>query len=181
MPEVEKIKFNTSAEIFSEGSSGSAEATSVNGSIDANSSIGADYYTELAKDWAVKMDGKVQNSDFSSKYYAQKIKELAEQCQIGMAWIEFKQNDWKNDNTRFKLEIKNLLAVTGVFKGTWQNKHLINADMTITDSKTVIYSTEAFNGYVLGSKVIVETESDVMNTLEILDAMLDVSIMDITE
>ena len=98
-----------------------------------------------------------------------------------MAWIEFKQNDWKIDNTRYKLEIKNLLAVTGVFKGTWQNKHLINADMTITDSKTVIYSTESFNGYVLGSKVIVETESDVMNTLEILDAMLDVSIMNITE
>lgn len=32
----------------------------------------------LAKDWAIKMDGKVNNEDYSSKYYASKAKEAEE-------------------------------------------------------------------------------------------------------
>lgn len=36
------------------------------------------YYSTLAKQWAVKMDGKVQNEDYSSKYWAQDSKNQAE-------------------------------------------------------------------------------------------------------
>lgn len=81
MPEAEKTKFNTNAEIYSNGTSGSADASIINKKNNANASVSSDYYMNLAKDWAVKMNGKVLNEDYSSKYYAEMSKTYSEQAQ----------------------------------------------------------------------------------------------------
>lgn len=47
--------------------------------------VGDKYYTDLAKQWAIKTDGKVLGEDYSSKYYASKAKESE---QIASAAIE---------------------------------------------------------------------------------------------
>lgn len=40
--------------------------------------IGDKYYTDLAKEWAIKMNGKVLGIDFSAKYYATSVKNIAD-------------------------------------------------------------------------------------------------------
>ena len=81
MPEAKKIKFSTNAEIYSNGTNGSAQASTINKINNAEGLVGSDYYVYLAKDWAIKTDEKVQNTDYSSKYYAEMSKQYSEQAQ----------------------------------------------------------------------------------------------------
>lgn len=112
---------------------------------------------------------------------AETSKLYAEQAVSGMLWIELKWDEWIQENGRYKRIIENLAAVTGIFKGSWQYKQLVNADLVITDAGAVIYSYEAFDGWVLGSVAIIESEDDLLSTLEILDAMLKTEIIDLQE
>lgn len=54
---------------------------SVSGSINTTPDLSA-YYSNLSKDWATKMDGKVVNEDYSSKYYAENAKISAETAKM---------------------------------------------------------------------------------------------------
>ena len=162
MAEADIYNYKTRAEASSQGSNGTGI---VSGMKNSKTSVVCEppesYYVEL------------------SKSYAEISKHYAEQCSVGMVWIPINQQDWVLDNGRYRAEINNLLAVSGVFQGSWTQKKLINADMTITDEKTIIYSFQAFNGFVLGSYSIIESD-EAMGIMEVLDAMLDTNIIDIT-
>lgn len=166
--------------------------------------VGDKYYVDLAKDWAIKTDGKVLGEDYSSKYYASQTKEYydeiqetvetiiegavetveekaaeaqesaedaqesadiaqmyAEQSTTGMIWIEVKFDEWVQEGSKYKREINNLLAVAGVFAGSWQNKQKIEYNATITNEKTIIYCPRPFTGYVLATTAVIEPEEEI--------------------
>ena len=81
MPDAENTKFNTNAEIYSNGTNGNAEASIINQINRAETSVSSEYYINLAKDWAIKMDNKVLGEEYSSKYYAELSKNYSEQAQ----------------------------------------------------------------------------------------------------
>lgn len=165
---------------------------------------GDKYYVDLAKDWAIKMDGKVLGEDYSSKYYASQTKEYydeiqetvetiieeavetveekaaeaqesaegaqesaqtaqmyAEQSTTGMIWIEVNSEEWVQEGSKYKREINNLLAVAGVFAGSWQNKQKIEYNATITNEKTIIYCPRPVTGYVLATTAVIEPEEEI--------------------
>jgi hypothetical protein len=168
MAEAEQTEYNTNAQVFSEGNAGSALVSSSNDIKIVNGNLGESYYSELSKYYAEK-----------TEVIAENIKELAQQCIAGMILIKINQNDWVTDNGRYKVEIDNLLALTGVFKGTWQQKKMVSVDMTLTDKKAIIYSYEAFDGYALGARTLIDT-GETSVTTGILDSMLSTEIIDIT-
>ena len=186
--------------------------------------VGDKYYVDLAKDWAIKTDGKVLGEDYSSKYYATQTKGYydeiqetvetiiedavetveekaaeaqesaddaqesaetaqmyAEQAKIGMHWTKINFNDWVLDGSLYKFVIDGITAVTSVYKGNWENKELITSvDITVTDFDTTLFTHAPFNGYVLGTKSIIESEDYTPATVDTLAAMLEVDIIDIT-
>lgn len=71
MPEV--VKKNNVITINVSSASGKQTAASAE-------SDGSSYYSELAKEWAVKMNGTVDGIEYSSKYYAQKALSYAEEA-----------------------------------------------------------------------------------------------------
>ena len=162
------------------------------------------YYMDLARDWAIKMDGKVLGEDYSSKYYATEAKNAAdtveeivegaieealigartaaaeaqesaegaqesaetaqmyaEQSSTGMIWIEVNSEEWVQEGNKYKREINNLLAVAGVFAGSWQNKQKIEYNATITNEKTIIYCPRPVTGYVLATTAVIEPEEEI--------------------
>ena len=119
-----------------------------------------------------------------SKSYSEISKKYAQQATSGMLWVEINLENWVSENGRNKYEIDNLLAVAGIFKGNWENKEKIICDYTITDDKTIIYSHNVFEGYVLGTSSIIAGKDDLLNTLndvlEILSLMQEEEIVDLT-
>ena len=125
------------------------------------------YYADLSKTYAQQ-----------SESFANELRNLIQQYMTGLYWFEVKQSDWSIYGNGYKTEIAGLLAVCGVFKGSWNQKQLISADVTITDTKAIIYSDEAVNGYILVSHNIVQSEEDIVK-LNVLNSMFSNQIVDI--
>lgn len=160
---------NISVNVLSGGVSGEVRV-SAGANIGKVSYVPADeYYAELSKTYAQQ-----------SKSFADELRELIQQYMTGLYWHEVKQSDWSVYGNGYKIEINGLLAVCGVFKGSWNQKQRIDAEVTVTDTKAIIYSDEAINGYILGSHNIVQSEEDIV-TLNILNSMFTTQIVDLTE
>ena len=137
MPEAEINEQIQYAQAHSSSGTGSANVSGIKKGVQSVSSEPIlNYFVELAKTYA----------DDSKKY--------SQQAKSAMLWIELTSGSWVSENNRYKYEIDNLLAVAGIFKGNWEDKVKIVCDYTITDNKTIIYSYEAFNGYILGARTI---------------------------
>ena len=141
---------------------------------------GDKYYTDLAKDWAIKMDGKVLNEDFSSKYYAQLAQEYSLVAKTGAVWIKFLASNWEQDGNNYKIVFDGVIAVIGVYKGNPTERSLVNVDTVITNMETTLYNIAPFDGYMLCSKSILESDDYTPATVDTLAAMLATDIIDIT-
>ena len=94
-----------------------------------------------------------------AKTYADDSKKYSQQSKSGMLWIELSSDDWILEDDKYKYVIDNLIAVAGIFKGSWEEKTKVVCDYTITDNKTIIYSNNVFEGYVLGTNAIIAGEN----------------------
>lgn len=96
--------------------------------------VGDKYYSDLAKEWAIKMDGKVLGQDYSSKYYAtqavQSIDEFIENLAV--------ENNLEVTKDGRNVTIKNPTYVheQGVASDTWSIEHNLNKypSVTLVDS-----------------------------------------------
>lgn len=159
---------NIPVKVISAGNSGCVNVLAGNGAGVVSYLPSDSYYAELSKTYALQSEG-----------FAAELENLIQQYMTGMTWIEVKQSDWSVYGNGYKTEINGIFAVCGVFKGSWNQKQLVSADVTITDTKSIIYSDEALNGYILGSYNIVRDGNWV--TLDVLYSMFSTRIVDITE
>lgn len=132
----------------------------------------------MAEYWA----REAEKSQESAAESADKAAQYATQSTTGMLWVEIKVDEWVLENGLYHREIDSLLAISGVYKGTWENKKLINVDIVITDSKAIIYSYAPFDGFVLGSTAILGSEDQIpkYTTLDTLAQCFETDVVDIT-
>lgn len=121
-------------------------------------------------------------SETNAKNSEEQAKIYATEAITGMIWLEINLADWVFDrtNNRYKYEINQIFVPTGVFKGDWTNKQLVNLDMTITDDSVILYTLSPFHGYILGSTATLTNEYEMDTVLNILDDIEDIEIVDIT-
>ena len=85
--------------------------------------------------------------------------------QIGMTWVEFSENDWTEDeNGLFKFSVTDMPAVSNIYKKKGTIKSLIfgvNVDIDENDT-AVLYATEKFDGYVLGTRNLIDFSGEYM-------------------
>lgn len=113
------------------------------------------YYSNLAKQWAVKPDGLVVNEDYSSKHYAMESRDYAIQSQI--------QADSVSDLVEELVESKNE-AIEEI--NTNKNNALVEIGETKTEAITQI-NTEATNSItVIDNKVENLADKELSNITE---------------
>ena len=76
-----------------------------------------------------------------------------------MKWHKIKTTDWVFDSVKnkYKYQFNGAYSVAGVYKGTIQNRSLIeNIDIDVSYGLTTIYSLDTFNGYLLMARTVDE-------------------------
>ena len=85
----------------------------------------------------------------------------------GQIYVAIEDTDWVLNSTTGKYEYEidstKTPAIIGVYKGTWYNKQLVDVDIETVDSTTYLVSLDAFDGLILGSLTILN--SDVEDTV----------------
>ena len=130
----------TNAATSETNASGSASAAS-------GSATAASGSATLAQEWAVKMDGQVASTDYSSKYYAGQSALSAQQAAISAAGTHFKlfQHQW------FDYELNNDMAWLRADTFSWQDGTVYsNAyNHLVDDIDGVTPTTETVGGYTV--------------------------------
>lgn len=87
---------------------------------------------------------------------AERAAQYADEVEFGMRWTPFYIANWQVDeDDYYKLVLSDIPIVTGVYKGTWGNKTLVDCDIITTDNGCIIKSIEAFDGFVVGASSVI--------------------------
>ena len=85
----------------------------------------------------------------------------ASQALIGMQWVKCEISDWVLNNNVYTFTINKPMGISGVYKGEWATKELVdNADVQITETSVVVSAPEPFDGYILGATAVLTDEQD---------------------
>ena len=111
------------------------------------------------------------------------LEHILDTAAIGLSEEYFSIENWVYDSTKqiYRYKISKLAAAIGVFKGEIFNKYLVN-NISIIYEEDGIYleAIQPFAGAVVGTPELIESEEEVYTTSELLDQMLDVEVIDIT-
>ena len=87
---------------------------------------------------------------------AERAAQYAEEVEFGLKWTPFYIANWQvDDDDYYELVLSDIPIITGVYKGTWNDKTLVdNCDIITTDSGCTLKSSEAFDGFVIGASSV---------------------------
>jgi hypothetical protein len=164
--------------------SGTSRASASSAGRNASADVSADtssYSINVTNDSTIYYAHQAELSAEEAKRQAE-LAEYYAGLSVSAIWIKVSALDWVQEGNLYKYTIDGILAVLSVYRGEWNNKELItNVDVTITDLETYIFSSVQFDGYILASKTILESEDYVPATVDTLAAMLETDIIRLTE
>ena len=111
------------------------------------------------------------------------LEQILDKVSVGMSLEKINFEDWVYEEALsiYRYKSTKLAVAICTFKGNVFDKKLVS-NVTIHNEEDGIYieSIKPFEGYIVGTTEYVESEEDVYTTSELLNRMLEVEIIDIT-
>ena len=117
----------------------------------------------LAEEWAISQN-LVENTDRSSKYYANQAKQYAQSLKAnGLIWKAISSTDWvlnqATNNYEYAILKTELPIILGAVKGTWYNNtYVSNLNIIANNTENKLVSLEPFTGLILGALTVLNSE-----------------------
>lgn len=143
-------------------------------------------YTERAEEIAEEITDsavEIKEDITNAKELIREIEHILDKVSVGLSSEHFFLEDWEYDSSTnlYRYKITKLAMAVAVFKGNNFNK-VSSSNVNIHNEEDGIYieALQPFEGFIIGTIEIVETEEDVYTTSELLNEMLAIEIEDIT-